>query len=56
MHNDLALAERELKSLPPADRTVAQAWIDRVDARNAALGASRKFADNAMSALASVNQ
>jgi hypothetical protein len=56
VHNDLALAERELKSLPPADRTVAQAWIDRVDARNAAGGASRKFADNAMSALASVNQ
>ncbi|MBR0797525.1 hypothetical protein JQ615_19225 [Bradyrhizobium jicamae] len=56
VHNDLALAERELKSLPPADRTAAQAWIDRVDARGAALGASRKFADNAMATLASVNQ
>jgi hypothetical protein len=56
VHNDLALTERELKSLPPADRTAAQPWIDRVDARSAALAASRKFADTAMAALASVNQ
>ncbi len=56
MHNDLALTERELKSLPPADRTAAQAWLDRVEARRAALDASRKFADNAMAALATVNQ
>ncbi|WGR94727.1 hypothetical protein MTX26_01345 [Bradyrhizobium sp. ISRA443] len=56
VHNDLARAERELRSLPPADRTAAQAWIERVDARRAALDASRKFADNAMAALASVNQ
>lgn len=56
VHNDLALTERELKSLPPADRTAAQAWLARVDARRAALDASRKFADNAMAALATVNQ
>jgi hypothetical protein len=56
VHNDLALTERELKSLPAADRTAAQAWLDKVDARRAALGASRKFADNAMAALATVNQ
>ncbi|MBR0871757.1 hypothetical protein JQ633_15430 [Bradyrhizobium tropiciagri] len=56
VHNDLALTERELKSLPPADRAAAQAWIDKVDARRAALGASRTFADNAMAALAAVNQ
>ncbi|WP_407167781.1 COG4223 family protein [Bradyrhizobium sp. ORS 111] len=56
VHNDLARAEHELRSLPPADRTAAQAWIERVDARRAALDASRKFADNAMAALASVNQ
>jgi hypothetical protein len=56
VHNDLALTERELKSLPPADRIAAQAWIDRADARSAALAASRKFADNAMATLASVNQ
>ena len=56
VHNDLALTERELKSLPPADRTAAQPWLDKVDARRAALGASRTFADNAMAALAAVNQ
>jgi len=56
MHNDLATAVRELKSLPPADRAAAQAWLDKVDARSSALGASRKFADTAMAALASVNQ
>lgn len=56
VHNDLALTERELKSLPPADRSPAQAWLDKVDARRAALAASRKFADNAMAALATVNQ
>ncbi|NLS72884.1 hypothetical protein E3H11_29060 [Bradyrhizobium brasilense] len=56
LHNDLALTERELKSLPPADRTAAQAWLAKVDARRAALDASRKFADNAMAALATVNQ
>ncbi|ODM80563.1 COG4223 family protein [Bradyrhizobium elkanii] len=56
LHNDLALTERELKSLPPADRTAAQAWLAKVDARRAALDASRKFADNAMAVLATVNQ
>lgn len=56
VHNDLALTVRELKSLPPADRIAAQAWLDRVEARRVALDASRKFADNAMAALATVNQ
>ncbi|QPF85007.1 hypothetical protein IC762_01315 [Bradyrhizobium genosp. L] len=56
VHNDLALTERELKTLPPADRAAAQPWLDKVDARRAALAASRTFADNAMAALATVNQ
>ncbi|MBR0755749.1 hypothetical protein JQ604_26550 [Bradyrhizobium jicamae] len=56
VHNDLALTVRELQSLPPADRTAAQPWLDRVAARKAALDASRKFADNAMAALSAVNQ
>jgi hypothetical protein len=56
VHGDLALAEREVKSLPPTDRAAAQGWIDRVDARRAALAASHEFADNAMAALAAVNQ
>ena len=49
--NDIAEAKRELMALPPADRTVVQPWLDRVDARDAALSASRQFAADAMAAL-----
>ncbi len=50
MRNDIAEARRELKTLAPADRAVAQAWIDKADARDAALAASRQFAADAMGA------
>jgi hypothetical protein len=46
--NDIAEARRELKTLEPADRAAAQAWIDKADARDAALAASRQFASDAM--------
>ena len=49
---DLASARRELAALSAADRAVVQPWIDRVDARDAALAASQKFATDAMAALA----
>ena len=52
LRNDLNEARRELMTLAPADRTAAQAWLDRADARDAALAASRKFASDAMTALA----
>ena len=52
LRNDVAEARRELKTLAPADRAAAQAWLDKADARDAALAASRKFADDAMAALA----
>ena len=52
LRNDLNEARRELVTLPPADRAAAQAWLDKVDARDAALAASRKFAADAMTALA----
>jgi hypothetical protein len=52
LRNDIAEARRELKTLAPADRAVAQSWIDKADARDAALGASRQFAADAMAALA----
>ncbi|MCK1543025.1 hypothetical protein IVA87_00240 [Bradyrhizobium sp. 147] len=52
LRNDVAEARRELKSLPETDRTAAQAWLDKADARDAALAASRKFADDAMADLA----
>jgi hypothetical protein len=50
MRNDIAAARRELKTLAPADRAAAQAWIDKADARDAALAASRQFAADAMGA------
>jgi hypothetical protein len=49
--NDIVEAKRELSTLAPADRAAVQPWIDRVDARDAALAASRQFAADAMAAL-----
>jgi hypothetical protein len=48
VRNDIAEARRELKTLAPADRAAAQAWIDKADARDAALATSRQFAADAM--------
>ena len=56
LRNDMVEARRELKTLPPADRTAAQAWLDKSDARDAALAASRQFATEAMAALAKPRQ
>jgi hypothetical protein len=50
VRSDIAEARRELKTLAPADRAAAQAWIDKADARDAALAASRQFAADAMGA------
>jgi hypothetical protein len=52
LRNDSNEARRELKTLEPADRAAAQAWLERADARDAALAASRQFATDAMTALA----
>ena len=52
LRNDFNEARRELKTLEPADRAAAQAWLERADARDAALAASRQFATDAMAALA----
>jgi hypothetical protein len=40
-----------LNALPPADRTAAEPWIAKADARAAALAASGQFAADAMAAL-----
>ena len=56
LHNDISEARRELNTLSPADRAPAQAWLDKMDARDAALAASRQFADQAMAALAKPGQ
>lgn len=49
--NDVAAARRELNSLPAADRGPVQPWMDKVDAREAALNASKQFALDTMTAL-----
>ena len=49
--NDIAEARRELMTLPPADRSLVQPWLDRVAARDAALATSRQFAADATAAL-----
>jgi len=56
LRNDMVEARRELKTLSPADRTAAQAWLDKSEARDAALAASRQFAADAMAALAKPRQ
>jgi hypothetical protein len=52
LRNDFAEARRDLAELSPADRAPAQAWLDKALARDAALSASRQFADQAMASLA----
>jgi hypothetical protein len=52
LRNDANEARRELKTLEPADRAAAQSWLERADARDAALAASRQCAADAMAALA----
>lgn len=52
LRNDFVEARRELKALPETERAPAQAWLDKTDARDAALAASRKFADDALAGLA----
>ena len=52
LRNDVSDARRELMSLTPADRASAQGWLDKADARDAALAASHHFAAEAMAALA----
>lgn len=52
LRNDFNEARRELNTLAPADRAAAQAWIEKADARDAALAVSRQFAADATAALA----
>jgi hypothetical protein len=52
LRNDANEARRELMTLAPADRADAQPWLDKANARDAALAASRQFAADAMAAFA----
>jgi hypothetical protein len=56
LRNDIAEARRELNTLAPNERAAAQAWIDKSEARDAALAASHQFATEAMTALAAAPQ
>lgn len=56
LRNDIAEARRELNTLAPADRAAVQAWLDKADARDAALAASHQFATEAMVAFAAPRQ
>jgi hypothetical protein len=56
LRNDSNEARRELKTLAPEDRAAAQGWLDKADARDAALAASRQFAADAMAVLAKPSQ
>lgn len=49
--DDIAEAKRELGQLPAPDRAAVQGWIAKVDAREAALAASRQFASDTMATL-----
>jgi len=46
LRNELADARRELNTLAPAERAAAQAWLDKCDARDAALAASKRLGAN----------
>ena len=50
--NDLAAARRELANLTPADRAIVQPWVDRADARDAAIAVAQQFSTEAMTTLA----
>jgi len=56
LRNDITEARHELNTLSPEDRAPAQAWLDKVAARDAALSSSRQFADSAMAALGNPGQ
>ena len=51
-HGDLAGARKDIAALPPAVQAPAQAWIARLDARDAALAAARDLAESAIGTLA----
>jgi len=52
VRNDLTETRRELNSLDAADRAPAQGWLDKAGERDAALAATRHFANEAMAVLA----
>ena len=48
---DIVEAKRLLMTLPDTERAPAQPWIDKVNARDAALSAASRYAQDAMSVM-----
>jgi len=52
-HADIAAALADIAKLPDAAKPLAAAWVEKAQARNAAIAASRKLAADALAALSS---
>jgi hypothetical protein len=52
---DIAAALADIARLPEAAKTLAKPWVEKVDARNAAVAASRRIAADALAALGKPN-
>jgi hypothetical protein len=52
---DIADAVAEIARLPQSAQTVAEPWVQKVNARNAAIAASRRIAADALTALSNAN-
>jgi hypothetical protein len=51
-HADIAAALADVARLPPAASTIVEPWVQKVNARNAAIAASRRIAAGALATLA----
>jgi hypothetical protein len=56
LRNDIAEARRELNTLAPPDRALVQAWLDKSDARDAALAASHQFSTEVLAVMSNLRQ
>jgi hypothetical protein len=54
-HVDIAAALADIAKLPDAAKPLAAAWVEKAQARNAAIAASRKLAADALAALSKPN-
>jgi len=52
---DIADAVAEIDRLPQSAQTLAEPWVQKVNARNAAIAAGRRIAADALAALSSTN-
>jgi hypothetical protein len=54
-HADIAAALADIAKLPDAAKPLAAAWVEKAQARNAAIAASRKLAADTLAALSKPN-